>query len=89
MSKARNGRVQLDPSGIDHIVLIGDCRTVIGRQKQNQARHFFRENHSFQRLIRQYLGLVFFGEPQPLLPLGKDRSGHDAIHADIVTAEFV
>ena len=43
----------------------------------------------FQRLPVENFGLVSFGEPKPLLPLGLNRARHDAVDSDVVNAQLM
>src|SRR5689334_20211378 len=73
-----------DPAGVDHIMLRGAGRSVVGSKKDAEARNVLRLDPPFQALRFEPLFVALGREPSGQLPLCPHPAGSDRVDADIV-----
>src|ERR1022692_1461199 len=79
---------RLREAAVDDEVVAGDCTRFVGSEEQDRAGNVVLGQSEFEALAVDELALELRREPQPDLPLGKDRSRNDRIDADVMDAEL-
>src|SRR5690242_7758505 len=75
-------------AGVDDEIRSGAAKTLVGADKQRDARHSGRIEPEFERLAVDEPLIALGRGPKPLLAFSDDSAGHDAIDTDARRAEL-